>query len=71
VPVGRGGRFDGGHKRDGFLTDTFGRFVEWVRLSRVECGLGTRAVDALVRLDKGIRLLTVKTGVDLTAQMET
>jgi hypothetical protein len=23
-------RFDGGHKRDAFLTDTFGRFVEWV-----------------------------------------
>lgn len=23
-------RFDGGHKRDSFLADTFGPFVEWV-----------------------------------------
>ena len=23
-------RFDGGHKRDSFLTDVFGRYVEWV-----------------------------------------
>jgi uncharacterized protein YbbK (DUF523 family) len=23
-------RFDGGHKRDTFLVETFGRFVEWV-----------------------------------------
>ncbi|MEP6959301.1 MAG: DUF1722 domain-containing protein, partial [Nitrospirota bacterium] len=23
-------RFDGGHKRDNFLTDVFGRYVEWV-----------------------------------------
>jgi len=26
-PVG----LDGGHKRDAFLADTFGRFVEWMR----------------------------------------
>jgi len=25
-------RFDGGHKRDPFLTETFGAFVEWVGL---------------------------------------
>ena len=23
-------RFDGGHRRDAFLTETFGRFVEWL-----------------------------------------
>jgi uncharacterized protein YbbK (DUF523 family) len=23
-------RYDGGHKRDPFLVETFGRFVEWV-----------------------------------------
>jgi uncharacterized protein YbgA (DUF1722 family) len=28
--LGPQGRFDGGHKRDAFLTETFGRFVEWV-----------------------------------------
>ena len=35
-------RFDGGHRRDAFLTETFGRFVEWVPVCpEVECGLGT------------------------------
>jgi uncharacterized protein YbgA (DUF1722 family)/uncharacterized protein YbbK (DUF523 family) len=64
-------RFDAGHKRDAFLTETFGRFVEWVPVCpEVECGLGTpRESMRLVRGD-GVRLLTVKTRVDLTAQME-
>ena len=40
--LGEGVRFDGGHKRNAFLTDTFGRFVEWVPVCpEVECGLGT------------------------------
>jgi uncharacterized protein YbgA (DUF1722 family)/uncharacterized protein YbbK (DUF523 family) len=71
--LGEAVRFDGGHKRDGFLTDTFGRFVEWVPVCpEVECGLGTpRESMRLVRADGSIRLLTVKTGVDLTAQMQT
>src|SRR3989304_3140983 len=35
-------RFDGGHKRDRFLTDTFGQFVEWVPVCpEVEAGFGT------------------------------
>ena len=35
-------RFDGGHKRDRFLTDTLGPFVEWVKVCpEVEMGLGT------------------------------
>ena len=65
-------RFDGGHKRDRFLTDTFGRFVEWVSVCpEVEAGFGTpreamRLVDDAGRL----RLVTVKTGVDLTGRME-
>jgi uncharacterized protein YbgA (DUF1722 family)/uncharacterized protein YbbK (DUF523 family) len=71
--LGEAVRFDGGHKRDSFLTDTFGRFVEWIPVCpEVECGLGTpRESMRLVRLGENIRLLTVKTGVDLTAQMET
>ena len=28
--LGQEVRYDGGHKRDRFLTDTFGQFVEWV-----------------------------------------
>ena len=35
-------RFDGGHKRDAFLTDILGRYVEWVPVCpEVEAGLGT------------------------------
>lgn len=65
-------RYDGGHKRDAFLADTFGRFVEWVPVCpEVECGFGTpREAMRLVRADTGVRLLTVKTGVDLTPRME-
>jgi uncharacterized protein YbbK (DUF523 family) len=65
-------RFDGGHKRDAFLTETFGRFVEWVPVCpEVECGFGTpREAMRLVRVEQGVRLLTVKTGIDLTEQME-
>ena len=40
--LGQPVRFDGGHKRDAFLTETFGRFVEWVPVCpEVECGFGT------------------------------
>jgi uncharacterized protein YbgA (DUF1722 family)/uncharacterized protein YbbK (DUF523 family) len=65
-------RFDGGHKRDAFLTETFGRFVEWVPVCpEVECGFGTpREAMRLVRAGPGVRLLTVKTSVDLTEAME-
>ena len=65
-------RFDGGHKRDTFLAETFGRFVEWVPVCpEVECGLGTpREAMRLVRIERGTRLLTVKTSVDLTERME-
>jgi uncharacterized protein YbgA (DUF1722 family)/uncharacterized protein YbbK (DUF523 family) len=70
--LGEAVRFDGGHKRDAFLTDTFGRFVEWVPVCpEVECGFGTpRESMRLVRAGDGIRLLTVKTGIDLTEQLE-
>ena len=69
--LGEAVRFDGGHKRDPFLTETFGAFVEWVPICpEVECGFGTpRESMRLVRLDGGIRLLTVRTAVDLTDRM--
>jgi len=69
--LGEAVRFDGGHKRDPFLTETFGRFVEWVPICpEVECGLGTpRASMRLVRVKDQVRLLTVKTAVDLTDRM--
>src|SRR4051812_21716746 len=69
--LGESVRYDGGHKRDPFLTETLGRFVEWVPVCpEVECGLGTpRESMRLVRVAHDVRLLTVKTGVDLTAQL--
>jgi uncharacterized protein YbgA (DUF1722 family)/uncharacterized protein YbbK (DUF523 family) len=70
--LGQRVRFDGGHKRDRFLTDTFGRFVEWVPVCpEVECGFGTpRRPMRLVRSGGDVRLMTIETGVDLTPQME-
>jgi uncharacterized protein YbgA (DUF1722 family)/uncharacterized protein YbbK (DUF523 family) len=39
--LGQRVRFDGGHKRDTFLTDTFGKFVEWVPVCpELEVGMG-------------------------------
>src|SRR4051812_16550294 len=36
--LGQKVRFDGGHKHNAFLTETFGRFVEWVPVCpEVEC----------------------------------
>ena len=70
--LGEAVRFDGGHKRDPFLTDTFAHFVEWVPVCpEVECGLGTpRESMRLVGTEDGIRLRTVRTAVDLTARMD-
>jgi len=64
-------RYDGGHKRDRFLTDTFGRFVEWVPVCpEVEAGFGTpRESMRLVERDGRLRLLTNKTAVDLTDRL--
>ena len=70
--LGQEVRFDGGHKRDRFLTDTFGRFVEWVPVCpEVEAGFGTPR-EAMRLVDDGgrLRLLTVKTGLDLTDRLE-
>jgi uncharacterized protein YbgA (DUF1722 family)/uncharacterized protein YbbK (DUF523 family) len=66
-------RFDGGHKRDRFLTDVLGPHVEWVRVCpEVEVGLGTpRETLRLVREGTGsIRMVTTRSGVDHTEAME-
>ena len=69
--LGESVRFDGGHKRDEFLTESLGPFADWVPVCpEVECGFGTpREPMRLVRVGKGLRLLTVKTAVDLTDRM--
>src|SRR5512134_4147217 len=64
-------RYDGGHKRDPFLVETLGRFVEFVPVCpEVECGLPTpREAMRLEGDPAGPRLVTVTTGVDHTGKM--
>ena len=69
--LGQTVRFDGGYKRDGFLSDTFGRFVEWVPVCpEVEAGFGTpREAMRLLNDDGRLRLVTTRGAVDLTDTM--
>ncbi len=64
-------RYDGGHKRDSFLADTLGPFVEWVPVCpEVEIGLGTpRDTIRLVGREDAPRLVVERTGEDLSARM--
>jgi uncharacterized protein YbgA (DUF1722 family)/uncharacterized protein YbbK (DUF523 family) len=64
-------RFDGGHKRDRFLTDTLGPFVEWVSVCpEVEVGMGTpRESVRLVREGDDLRMVAPKSGHDHTRAM--
>lgn len=66
-------RFDGGHKRDTFLTEVFGRYVQWVPVCpEVEAGLGTpREAMRLVGDPQHPRLMTIKSGKDRTEALET
>jgi uncharacterized protein YbgA (DUF1722 family)/uncharacterized protein YbbK (DUF523 family) len=65
-------RHDGGHKRDAFLVDTLGPFVEWVPVCpEVEIGLGVpRPPIRLVGETETPRLVAERTGEDLTARMQ-
>jgi uncharacterized protein YbgA (DUF1722 family)/uncharacterized protein YbbK (DUF523 family) len=75
--LGQEVRYNGGHKRDAFLTDTLGRYVDWVDVCpEVEIGLGTpRPSMRLVRIGQGeaaeVRLVTPETGADHTEAMRT
>jgi uncharacterized protein YbgA (DUF1722 family)/uncharacterized protein YbbK (DUF523 family) len=72
--LGREVRFDGGHKRNDFLTGTLGDFVEFVPVCpEVDIGLGVpRESLRLVRADDGaVRLVANKSGADLTNTMNT
>ena len=70
--LGRQVRYDGGHKRDDFLVDTFGAYVEWVTFCpEVEVGMGTpRSPLRLVKPTGGeIRMVQPDTGRDWTDEM--
>ncbi len=64
-------RFDGGHKRDPFLIDVLGRFVEWVPVCpEAEMGLGApRPSLRLVTSEDGLRLVATDAGADHTEGM--
>jgi len=70
--LGENVRYNGGHARDRFLTDTFGQFVEWVPICpEVETGLGVpREAVHLVGDPKDPRLVFVKTGGEVTDRMK-
>jgi len=69
--LGENVRWDGGHKRDRFLTDELGPFVEWVPVCpEVEVGLGTpRPTLRLVRRGDDVRMVEPKSGADHTDAM--
>ncbi len=64
-------RYDGGHKRDSFLVEVFGQFVEWVPICpEVEAGFGVpREAMRLVGDPQRPRLVTGGSGRDRTAEL--
>ncbi len=70
--LGQKVRFDGGHKRDRFLTDVLAPYVEWVPVCpEVELGMGIpRESIRLVRRDDEVRLVAERSGSDHTRAMQ-
>ena len=70
--LGQEVRYDGGHKRDPFLTDTLGQFVEWVPVCpEVELGLGIPRETIRLEGDPAApRLRAPKSGADHTTAMQ-
>ncbi|HVN97045.1 MAG TPA: DUF523 and DUF1722 domain-containing protein [Syntrophorhabdaceae bacterium] len=65
-------RYDGGQKRDHYITDTLGRYFEFVPVCpEVECGLPVpREPMHLVGVPEDPRLITIHTGIDHTEKMK-
>jgi len=70
--LGEAVRYDGGHKRDPFLTEMLDPFVTWVPVCpEVEVGLGVpRDTLRLVGEPQAPRLVVERTGADLTDPMQ-
>ena len=70
--LGEAVRFDGGHKRDRFVADLLGAFVEWVPVCpELEAGMGVpRPPLRLVRADEELRMVEIRSGRDHTRRME-
>jgi uncharacterized protein YbgA (DUF1722 family)/uncharacterized protein YbbK (DUF523 family) len=71
--LGENVRYDGGHKRDRYLTDTLGQYVNYVPVCpEAEAGFGIPRESMQLRGDPGApRLVTNKTGRDMTKAMVT
>jgi uncharacterized protein YbgA (DUF1722 family)/uncharacterized protein YbbK (DUF523 family) len=69
--LGENVRYDGGHKRDRFIIDTLGQFVEFVPVCpEVECGLPVpRESMQLAGDPESPRLVTSRTKIDHTEKM--
>jgi uncharacterized protein YbgA (DUF1722 family)/uncharacterized protein YbbK (DUF523 family) len=69
--LGKAVRYDGGHKLDRFLTETLGKFVEYVPVCpEVECGMPIPREPMHLQGDpESPRLISIKTGIDKTSQM--
>ena len=69
--LGENVRWNGGHARDRYLTDTLGLYVEYVPVCpEVECGMGVpRETLRLVGHPDNPRLVTSKTNIDHTDRM--
>ena len=70
--LGQKVRYDRGHKRDRFLTDELGPFVDWVPVCpEVESGLGLpRPTMHLAKNGDSVVLIETKSGLDHTRTME-
>ena len=69
--LGQNVRYDGAHKRDNFLTETFGRFVEWIAVCpEVEIGIGVpRETLRLAGPPDKPQLIAERSGKDWTHAM--
>ena len=69
--LGQKVRYDGGHKRDLFLTELFGKFVEWMPICpEVEVGMGApRETVRLVGVTTHPRIVAERSGKDWTDAM--
>jgi len=69
--LGENVRFDGGHRKDAFLTYHLGRYVEWISVCpEFEIGLGVpRESLRLVADGKTFRLTAPRSGLDHTDRM--
>jgi len=70
--LGQKVRFDGGHKRDRYLTDVLGQWLTWVPVCpELEIGLGIpRPTIRLESAQPEPRLVEPKRGLDLTDKMQ-